>query len=802
MPSIRATAEPALPAEKSTTTDGAPIAPEHVEFFEQKIRPVLVTHCYECHSMPGKAKAGLRLDSRAGVLAGGESGPALVVGKPQESLLLAALRHEGLEMPPTGKLSADVIADFARWIELGAPDPRSADGTTPAALKTIDLETARQHWAFQPVAVRGIPPVQDAQWPSCDIDRFILAKLEAVGLHPADDAPRDVWLRRVTFDLIGLPPTPAEQADFGNDTAPAAYERVVDRLLASPRFGERWGRHWLDVARYGESTGKDRNAPYAQAWRYRNWVIDAVNADKPYDQFLIEQLAGDLLPAMTTEQRNAQLTATGFLAVGLKGLNEFNPEAYLLEVADEQIDVTSRSMLGLTVACARCHDHKFDPIPTTDYYALAGIFRSSEVYDGVTPSRLAGDPKRLLPLASDQPEPAALIAARQAMLDLETQCAEAQNEIARLRRENQTDLKPTQQRRKILEENYNLSSSAYFAAAADAVVMAVTDRTPPMDIAVRIRGEVQQLGAQVPRDVLTIIKPLVSATMPVDSSGRLQLARWIASPDNPLTARVAVNRAWSKLFGVGIVATGDNFGLQCEEPAHAALLDNLALRFVQEGWSLRTLLRELVLSRTYRQGSQENDPRGADVDGMNQLLWHFPRRRLEAEAIRDAVLVVSGRLDFDRPAGSPVGQLGTMELTAGANVKAILEANRNRSVYLPLVRGHVPEMLRLFDQADPNLIVPQRDVTGTPPQALYLMNSTFMLENAEQLATRLLTERSDAERVDLLYRLTLGRAATSAERDRILVFVRSPRDDNATPLDLWTLVSQAVLSMPEFRFVF
>ncbi|HEY1601489.1 MAG TPA: PSD1 and planctomycete cytochrome C domain-containing protein, partial [Pirellulales bacterium] len=689
MPSIRATAEPALPAEKSTTTDGAPIAPEHVEFFEQKIRPVLVTHCYECHSMPGKAKAGLRLDSRAGVLAGGESGPALVVGKPQESLLLAALRHEGLEMPPTGKLSADVIADFARWIELGAPDPRSADGTTPAALKTIDLETARQHWAFQPVAVRGIPPVQDAQWPSCDIDRFILAKLEAVGLHPADDAPRDVWLRRVTFDLIGLPPTPAEQADFGNDTAPAAYERVVDRLLASPRFGERWGRHWLDVARYGESTGKDRNAPYAQAWRYRNWVIDAVNADKPYDQFLIEQLAGDLLPAMTTEQRNAQLTATGFLAVGLKGLNEFNPEAYLLEVADEQIDVTSRSMLGLTVACARCHDHKFDPIPTTDYYALAGIFRSSEVHDGVTPSRLAGDPKRLLPLASDQPEPAALTAARQAMLDLETQCAEAQNEIARLRRENQTDLKPTQQRRKILEENYNLSSSAYFAAAADAVVMAVTDRTPPMDIAVRIRGEVQQLGAQVPRDVLTIIKPLVSATMPVDSSGRLQLARWIASPDNPLTARVAVNRAWSKLFGVGIVATGDNFGLQCEEPAHAALLDNLALRFVQEGWSLRTLLRELVLSRTYRQGSQENDPRGADVDGMNQLLWHFPRRRLEAEAIRDAVLVVSGRLDFDRPAGSPVGQLGTMELTAGANVKAILEANRNRSVYLPLVRGHV-----------------------------------------------------------------------------------------------------------------
>jgi Protein of unknown function (DUF1553) len=353
-----------------------------------------------------------------------------------------------------------------------------------------------------------------------------------------------------------------------------------------------------------------------------------------------------------------------------------------------------------------------------------------------------------------------------------------------------------------LEENYNRASSAYFAAAADAVVMAVTDRTPPMDVAVRIRGEVQQLGAQVPRDVLTIIKPLVSTTMPADSSGRLQLARWIASPDNPLTARVAVNRAWSKLFGVGIVATGDNFGLQCEEPAHAALLDNLALRFVQEGWSLRRLLRELMLSHTYRQGSQENDPRGAEVDGMNQLLWHFPRRRLEAEAIRDAVLAVSGQLDVARPAGSQVGQLGTMELAAGANVKAIMETSRHRSVYLPLVRGNVPEMLRLFDQADPNLIVPQRDVTGTPPQALYLMNSTFMLENAEQLATRLFAERSDPERIDLLYRLTLSRAATAAERERILGFVGMPRDDDATPLTVWTLVSQAVLSMPEFRFVF
>src|SRR5436190_1833472 len=357
--------------------------PKGIDFFEKNIRPVLVANCYQCHSATAKELKGeLRLDTKEGVRKGGESGAILIVGKPDESPIIKALRHEdGLEMPPKEKLPDSVIANFVKWIEIGAPDPRKANVTTVGA--KINVAEAKKFWAFQPPKVVLPPAVKDAAWPKSDIDRYLLAALEAKNLAPVADADRRTLIRRAYFDLIGLPPTPEETETFVSDTDPKAFEKVIDHLLAMPQFGERWGRHWLDIARFGESSSKERNIPYPMAWRYRDYVYDAVAEDKPYDQFVREQIAGDLLPAKNDAERNTMLTATGFLTLGPKSLNTRNQEQFRMDVADEQLDVATRGVMALSVACARCHDHKFDPIPTADYYAMVGIFRSTEVLGGV-----------------------------------------------------------------------------------------------------------------------------------------------------------------------------------------------------------------------------------------------------------------------------------------------------------------------------------------------------------------------------------------------------------------------------------
>ncbi len=770
---------------------------------------MLVKHCFECHSAEAGAKGGLNLDSADGALLGGNSGAGIVPGNPGESLLISALRQESFEMPPSGPLPDEVIADFVRWIEMGASDPRAPDESVVARLKSpdVDSDVARKHWAFQPPQLQVPPAVQDESWPRTDADRFILAKLEEAGLGPAPPASRRQWLRRVTFDLVGLPPTPEEIDSFLNDESNEAYERIVDRLLASPQFGERWARHWLDVARFGESTGNEFNRPYPLAWPYRNWVIDAVNADKPYDQFLIEQLAGDQLPAESIAQRDALATATGFLAIGTKGLAEPNPEQYLLDVVDEQIDVVTRSMLGLTVACARCHDHKFDPVPTADYYALAGIFRSTQVFDSTTRGgRIAFDLASCKPLSAAS-VPSDELSARVAKAkELETRRDNVQVEINQAVAENSNRVIELREQKKTLEYELNEQLKLVALAASGTYVMAVADLPAPVDVAVRIRGEVAAVGAVAPRGMISVIRRPSSPPMPANASGRLEFARWVASPDNPLTARVALNRIWSKLFGRGLAATPDNFGIHGDPPSHPELLDFLALQFVKDDWSTKKLVRSLVLSSAYRQESNVVNAAAMRIDGENRLLWRMRRRRLDAEELRDAVLAISGQLELARPQGSIIiAALGMAEIqNADDTLQELVSRDHRRSIYLPTPRGYAPEMLQLFDQADSNLVVPVRSLTGGPSQSLYLMNSPFVLEQSRSAALRVAsTSRNVGSRVDLLYELALARRADGPERNRIKQFVRNAdaASGGADEMETWALITQAVFALPEFRYL-
>ena len=799
---------------------------EGLALFESKIRPALVRHCYECHSGdPAKAKGNFVLDTRDGLRKGGPSGAAIVPGHPDESLLIEAIRYEGLEMPPKEHLPEELIADFATWVELGAPDPRGK----PNARGKINLADARKWWSFQRPKSAPAPQVYDASWPKSDIDKFLLARLEAAGLKPVADADRATLIRRATFDLTGLPPTPEEVDAFVNDPSADAFAAVVDRLLVSPQFGERWGRHWLDLARFGESTGKERNVPYHNAWRYRNWVIDAFNADMPYDQFIVAQLAGDLLPQHGAAQHNSDLIATGFLAIGPKGLNEKNREQYQMDVVDDQIDATSRAFLGLTVACARCHDHKFDPIPTTDYYALAGIFRSTETLAGVQPGKdQNGADRFLLPLA-DETKPAKAAVELRAEQARQQQRAAADRELAELQARLKKLGKPAkspgqkknpqnriaQAERKQLRERIQ-SLEARLAELGTSPgydgpqAMGVRDSATPADCQVLVRGEVKEKGPTAPRGVLTVLKNGRASRINPAHSGRLELARWIASKDNPLTARVAVNRIWQHLFGQGLVETVDNFGALGDEPSHPELLDALAVQFMEDHWSTKRLIRAIVLSRSYQLGSQ-HDAKNYGVDPANKLIWRMERRRLDAEEIRDAMLAASGQLDLARPAGSPLEQFQDSEMGKQKDLSAIRQESNVRSVYLPLVRGFVPQSLAAFDMADPSLIVGKREVTTVATQALYMLNNPFVLRQSEQMARRLLGEKEldPPGRATLAYRLALGRAPSDEEQSRVLRFLNDYRKTVAESqsktgpvIAAWTSVCQTLFASGEFRYLY
>jgi hypothetical protein len=815
---------PAAAAKDAGTAEG-------VAFFEKKIRPVLVTECYGCHSAEKrkKVRGGLALDTREGTRKGGDSGPVIVAGSPSRSLLIKALGHGDpeLTMPPKKKLDAAVVRDFEEWVRMGAPDPR--DGTE-VARKGLDVETGRNHWAYRPPKKVAAPGVTDTAWPRTDVDRFVLAALEAKGLTPVGDAGRRTLLRRVTFDLTGLPPTPAEVEAFAADASPEAFEKVVDRLLASPRFGEKWARHWLDVARYAESTGKTVNFNYPHAWRYRDYVIAAFNADKPYDQFIKEQLAGDLMKSEGPKVRAERLIATGFLAVGPKTLNERDGLKFELDVADEQIDVTTQAFLGITAACARCHDHKFDPIPQTDYYALAGIFRSTETCYGTVRFINAQRPAPLLPL----PKEASPVAAVDRLTDAERQRVEGQIQAVRGSMRRMRD--PIQQFFATGQVSLLQARLDAYDADGGPKLLAMGARDKPAgpgpgprrggfagftydgtraiaDSPVYARGEPDQPGGpRVPRGTLRVMTRAPLKVKPT-SSGRLELAEWIAGKENPLTARVMVNRVWLHLFGRGLVPTADDFGLAGRPPTHPELLDHLAHRFM-EGWSVKKLIKHLVMSHVY-QLSSTAEPGAVEVDPDNTLLWRMTPRRLDAEGLRDALLAVSELLDTTPPVGSVVARAGEGPVArfrpGGDPVAAAVNDPRytHRSIYLPIIRDNLPEALSLFDAADPALIASDRPRTTVPSQGLFLLNNAFVLRAADAAADRLLKSNdTEAERVRGAFVRFYSRPPTAREQAGAEAFLKAYRaqltKDGVSALrqerESWSAFCQALFASAEFQY--
>jgi hypothetical protein len=821
----------APPAKGSAAGFNDKPTPEQLAFFEKKIRPVLIDQCYKCHAADAeKVRGGLLLDTREGVHKGGDSGAVVVPGNPDRSALIKAVRYkdEATKMPPKGKLPDEVIADLEAWVKMGAPDPR--DGAKIAA-KEIDIEKGREFWAFRKPRKVAPPRVKDAAWTRSDADRFLLAALEAKGLRPVADADRRTLIRRAYLDLTGLPPAPEEVEAFVADTSPTAFEKVVDRLLASPRFGERWGRHWLDVARYAETTGKTVNVNHPQAWRYRDYVIAAHNADKPYDQYVREQLAGDLLPGDDPKAKAERIIATGFLAIGPKALNERNGLQFELDLADEQIDVTTQAFLGITAACARCHDHKFDPIPQKDYYALAGIFRSTETCYGTVRAIQSQRPAPLITLPAESGVPAGvekLTAAERKRIEdqiKELQGRKVDQPVQRLFIAGQTAILQGKLDAFDAEGNPKL------------LAMGVRDKPagkgfgPPKlgpgpggfgpfagmsrviaDSPVFTRGEVDKPGAVVPRGVLQVVT--TSPPKVRSGSGRLELADWIASPDNPLTARVMVNRAWLHLFGRGIVPTPDNFGAAGQPPTNPQLLDYLAVTFVEDGWSVKKLIRRIMLSHAYQLDSRA-DPKNLEADPDNALVWRMTPRRLDAEALRDSMLVVSGQLDLNPPAGSAVARAGEGPTQQGPRFGGgVLQAINDprisiRSVYLPVVRDNLPEALSLFDAADPSLVVPERPVTTVPAQSLFLLNNPFVMRVSDAAADRLLKgTTTDTERVRAAYLTFYGRPPAEKELTAATDFlsaykaavakdrVPAPRQERET----WAAFCQALFASAEFQY--
>lgn len=973
-----------------------PISDEDRKFFENKIRPVLVKHCYECHGGDSKELGGqLMLDQPSAMIQGGQSGPALIAGQPDESLIIQALRYDEIEMPPDAPLPKSVVNDFVRWVKRGAADPRK-DKQVPESVsqesnKPLDPESL---WSFFPRQNPSIPDVENDDWSRDPIDRFVLARLEAEELTPTDDADARSLIQRLYNDLVGLRPTYDQIQAFCDDYAfdpNGSVRELVDSLLDSPAFGERWGRHWLDVARFGESNGDDglgRNATFPHAWRYRDYVIDAFNQDTPYDEFLIEQIAGDLLPAETAQQRNRQLTATGFLAIGWKPAAAMNKN-FPMDVVDDQINVISTAVMGLSVACARCHDHKHDPIPTRDYYALAGIFTSTETLYGLSGNeKLTAPPTELHQLRSDwtkddpkqkatkdEPTPrfpqeyvaavANLKPLLHASLDTtpdglhvanvtkfdkqnfasvktanihgklpasgESYSIEFwfRNELDNLKRPitaylfsrakqgdkklpgdhlglggshdkgragklfvfNGNDKKQSiagntvidpktwnhvtmvreQNRLRVflngrleiddeLPATYGDSPDYCFANRSDkfaplvgqmahfsiydraianedalrlhdasgrprakapaefALAMGVREKGKPADCKIRINGESKE-GALVPRGFPRIydqVNAYESASwskrFEIDSkqSGRMQLATWLTDPAHPQTARVMVNRVWMHLFGQPIVSTPDDFGVYGARPTHPGLLDHLAQRFIDDGWSIKRLIRNIVLTRTYQLSSRATEAAiAADPDNV----WNarHSRRRMDAETLRDSMLQVSGWLDQRPGQGSAIESLNQLINWPPGEATNLHRQSNRRSVYLCMLRHAPPPELAAFDFPDGVGIAGRRDETTLPTQALFLLNSEFVVRQADSLATTLLLDdnASETDRVQKAFRLILSRDASEGEMRQSLDHVHTVLQ-SLDPMSgrssgrmrkAWASLCQGLLATNEFRYI-
>lgn len=768
-----------------------------VEFFEKKVRPILVERCYECHSSEsGKSKGGLLLDSRPAMLQGGDTGPVVVSGEPDRSLLIEAVRYQKreLQMPPKGALPTEELRVLEEWVRRGAPDPREQPAVAGVKPRAVNVEQGRQHWAFK--------SVQQVQPPSGGhpVDAFLEVKLAENGLDFSPPADAVTFLRRATYDLTGLPPTVEETVAFTQafemDTE-RAVRQLIDRLLASPHYGEKWGRHWLDVARYADSNGLDENIALGTAWRYRDYVVRAFNEDKPFDRFLVEQIAGDVLPAASLAERHEHATATAFLNLGAKVLAEPDKEKLQMDVIDEQLDTLGRAFLGMTLGCVRCHDHKFDPVTQADYYALAAIFKGTRAF--------SDDRMGALSLAHETPlgdfeDLAAVKTAELALLA-------KKKELAAARTEAKKNPGPEAEAKvmRLMDEEDAVEKSLPDIPT----VLSVRDTGSAVPrLAIHIRGSHLSLGREVERGFIEVMQSKGAAKPDFDDaqSGRMELARWLADPAHPLTARVIVNRVWTWHFGRGIVATPDNFGLLGEAPTHPELLDWLAAWLPDNGWSLKDLHRLIMTSRAYRQvGTQGRDlALMQERDPENRLLAYFPMRRLEAEEIRDSLLAVAGQLDL-RMGGKTVPLRNRQFVFNHTSKDATKYDSNRRALYLPVIRNNLYDLFQQFDYPDPAVSTGQRNSTIVSPQALLLLNSPLARQAAQGFAERL-PEQGVEARVKAAMLLAYGRAALVEDiqnaRDFLIAADAALASEQSDPAlrsrEAWVLLCQAWMMTNEF----
>ncbi|MFO0915343.1 MAG: DUF1553 domain-containing protein [Pirellulales bacterium] len=739
--------------------------------FEREVRPVLVGKCLGCHSA-AKSESGLRLDQRDLLLKGGDSGPAVVPGDAKASLMIQAVhRLGGVAMPPDEPLDPQQVAALERWVAAGAPWPDNVKlgGVGPAVRSGPPSAEERQHWAYQPITDPPLPDIQPALTSLHPIDRFVIDGLNRQQLTMRPPADRRTLLRRATLDLTGLPPTPEEIDAFLSDSSPDAFAKVVDRLLESPAYGQQWGRHWLDVVRYADTAGETADYPTPLSYKYRNWVIQALNDDMPYDQFLRWQVAGDILardlvnspgqlaPTEVDHQYAEMVTATGFIAISRRF--GFDIENYHQLTIQDTIDTVGQSVLGLTLGCARCHDHKFDPVSMADYYAWYGIFSSTRY-------SFPGSEEKKRPYDLFPQLPPQVTAQRQSQYD--QQLAEYEANVQRIEGELKqhaagaaddrvaADLK--QQLTEVSARRDQLRQRGPFAA--DELIYGAMERDQPEDVPIQLRGEKSRPGEVVKRRNLDLLGGELVAENA--GSGRRQLAEWLTAPQNPLTARVIVNRVWQHHFGRGLVGTENDFGVRGERPTHPELLDWLASRFVEHGWSIKEMHRLVMSSAAYQQSS-DYDVRGAELDPDARWLWRFNRRRLSAEEIRDAMLMVSGDLDLSVGGSHPFPASDTWGFTQHSPFYAEYPT-RQRSVYLMQQRLKRHPFLALFDGADPNVSTARRSPTTVPTQTLFLMNDQFVHAQSESLARRCnLNAGATDEQLTDLWRRTLGRPASPDE---------------------------------------
>ena len=806
-------------------------------FFEAKIRPVLLNSCFRCHGGE-EVNNGLRVISREALLEGGINGPTIVPGQPDASLLIEAIRYDDaayVQMPPDEKLPNHVVADFEDWVRRGAFWPAESAWQAEVA------EPSAPHWSFVPVKPFE-PPVPSTAWSNHPIDRFISAEWRAHELSPNPSADKRTLIRRVCFDLIGLPPAPEAVSAFVNDTSPDAFGNLVENLLASPRYGERWGRHWMDVVRYADTAGDNADYPIPEIHHYRDYIIDAFNADKPYNQFIQEQLAGDILAKEGAPERFAeQVIATGFVALSRR----YGTAPYELRhlIIEDTIESMGRAFIGLTLRCARCHDHKFDPVTMEDYYALYGIFASTQYpYTGSEIFRFGSErrmnfvpllpPEQTQPIVDSHRKQLAQIQVEIDQLERESLLAKKRDELNLLVEsvgkeiaalmETGKDIKAIESQNQMLTErrdrvkgqiNKKKEELKQQLARSDLPgdlpqAYAVQDG-PPVDVPIQLRGNPRESGPVAMRNTPRFLSGNRSLDIPSGQSGRLQLAEWLTDRANPLTARVMVNRIWQYHFGKGIVSTPSNFGRSGAMPTHPKLLDNLAERFVESGWSIKAMHRLILSSKTYQLASDYN-AQNASKDPANAYYWRFDRRRLEAEAIRDAMMVASGMLRLNRPGGHPFPPVSTWRWTQHFPFKKKTYSSNHRSVYLMTQRLQRHPFLGLFDGPDTNTTTGKRMHSTVPQQSLFLRNHPWVQEQAEAFANRLIESSKDfAQRVNRAHQFAYGREAYTHEQQRATEYIAQVSQElNAygmsseqRELETWASYARVVLTANEFLYI-